>query len=311
MIGRNTCADDRLSNCFSTGQLEINGVADTQTLDRVAECVSPYALAIREALAQKDGRTLVRFSAGTLEVEVRAAANSIWALIRRPGNGGLALRAAYLPVAFTCEKLPEAAGECARIGVSSAMGRHIVSFVAHEAALDQLRVTVQFVPKVALLMPFMPRDLYPLDANDDPLGAHGQVEARQRGLNSGLLYFTLDRPAFGSVLYFQNLTALNPYYQATGTKPEDVVGGEWPELGLLLPTPPESEPKPEQRLAAGETVVLSDAILVFRREAPQHERESARRFIQMLGEAYQMLDLPGTEFRDWIGAREPYAARPG
>jgi hypothetical protein len=46
-----------------------------------------------------------------------------------------------------------------------------------------------------MLVPFMPRDLYPLDANDDPLGAIGHVEAAQRGLNSGLLYFRIDEPA--------------------------------------------------------------------------------------------------------------------
>ena len=61
-------------------------------------------------------------------------------------------------------------------------------------------------PTAPLLVPFHPRDLYPLGLNDDPLAARGRVEAAQRGLNSGLTYFHLDEPAFGSVLYFQNLT---------------------------------------------------------------------------------------------------------
>ena len=49
---------------------------------------------------------------------------------------------------------------------------------------------------------------------------------------------------------------------------------------------------------------MSDAILVFRHEAPPHERESARQFLQMLGVAYKMLDLPHTEYRDWVRRAE-------
>jgi len=55
----------------------------------------------------------------------------------------------------------------------------------------------------------------------DPLGSRGTIEASQRGLDTGVLYFRIDEPAFGSVLYFQNLTAMNDYYLATDTKPDD------------------------------------------------------------------------------------------
>jgi hypothetical protein len=57
-------------------------------------------------------------------------------------------------------------------------------------------------------------------------------------------------------------------------------------------------------LAEGVEVTLSDAILVFRHEAAPDERESARRFLQMLGVAYKMLDLPITEYRDWVERSE-------
>jgi hypothetical protein len=103
----------------------------------------------------------------------------------------------------------------------------------------------------------------------------------------------------------QNLTALNPYFEATGTKPEAAVGGTWPELGFRLPTPEEGAT--EAALVAGVEYVLSDAILVLRHEAPPHERESARQFLQMLGAAYQLLDLPAVEFRDWVGRAEKSA----
>jgi hypothetical protein len=266
--------------------------------------VSHYVLALRQALADSAGRVVAGFTTGGLDVEIRAGTDSVWALIRREGQGGLALRAAYVAGAFECTKLRPEPGEAVRFALSSALGQHVVSFLGGGEALEHLRMTVRFTPKAPMLVPFMPRDLYTLDAKDDPLGARGTVEASQRGLNGGVLYFRLDEPRFGNVLYFQNLSALNDYYRATKTAPDGAVGGEWPELGYLLPTPVQSGTPPTDALKAGVEVTLSDAILVFRHEAPKDERESARQFLQMLGEAYKLIDLPRTEYRDWVQRSE-------
>jgi hypothetical protein len=205
--------------------------------------VSPYLLTMRDALAESVNRAKARFDIGDLKVEIQAAGDSLWAIVRRPGRGGVALRAAYLAGEFGYARLKAEPDEQARIGVTSALGAHVISFKAGDAPLEHLRMTVHFTPTTSMAIPFAPRDLYPLDRNDDPLGAKGGVEARQRGLNAGLVYLRFDEPDFGDVLYFQNLTALNDYYRATKTKPDGVVGGDWPELGYLLPTPEQTEPR--------------------------------------------------------------------
>ena len=277
---------------------------ETIALTPEVQGVSPYVLALREMLGTSGKNKLARFACGDLTVELVPGADSLWALIRRPERGGLALRVAFLAGEFECELLETEPGEAAHVRVKSALGEHRAFFRTGGEAFDHLRVTVEFTPSAPLLMPFVPRDLYPLDADDDPLGAAGNVEAAQRGLNSGLLYFRVDEPAFGNVLYFQNLTALNDYYRATKTKPDGAVGGAWPELGYLIPTPPQSATPPTDPLHPGKAIILSDAILVFRPEAPPHERESARQFLQMLGVAYKLLDFPPTEYRDWINRAE-------
>ena len=155
-----------------------------------------------------------------------------------------------MPGPFQCKKL-NGSGNEARVAVTSAMGEHIVSFSPGGDALECLRMTVGFTPAVPMVIPFLPRDLYPLDARDNPLGATGTVEAGQRGLNCGVLYFRVDDPAFGNVLYFQNLTAMNDYFRATKTKPDGVVGGAWPELGYLLPTPDQGETPPDRCAEGG------------------------------------------------------------
>ena len=247
-------------------------------------------------------RRLTEISLGIRTVEISRGKDSIWAIVRRPGRGGVALRIAHCWGGCTkaAKRRPEA-GELLRLRVESATGVQTVVLRSDDASLALLRVTTTLTPTVPLLIPYFPRDLYPLGEGDDPLTAVGGVEAAQRGLNGGLCYFHLDEPAFGSVLYFQNLTALKDYFAATDTKPDGAVGGEWPELGYLPPTPPQSGTPPTNPLPAGKPTTMSDAILVFHDDAACDEQDSSRRFLQLLGAAYRQLEPPITEYRDWIG----------
>jgi len=275
------------------------------SLNDSSEGVSPFVLALRAELSTKAHSRLATFELGDLSGEVSKGQDSLWAILRRPRRGGLAIRLAYAPGGLDAVKrLRSKPGETLRLSIDSAIGRHIVVLKTDGIDLHRLRVTVSLTPAAPLLVPFLPRDLYPLDAGDDPTGAVGTVEAGQRGVNSGLVYFHIDEPALGSVLYFQNLTALNDYFRATKTKPDGAVGGEWPELGYLPPTPPQSGTPPTDPLQAGKTVTISDAILILRDETPPDERDSARRFVQMLGAAYTALDLPPVEYRDWVDRAE-------
>jgi hypothetical protein len=276
----------------------------TLALKKNVAGVSPFVLALRQMTLDGTAAAIASFETGNLAIDLHAGADSLWAIIRRPGCGGLALRAGFFAGPFACTVQRTKSGEAARLRVTSALGEHSIVFKTGGEALEHLRMTVAVTPAAPMVVPFMPRDLYPLDPNDDPLGAIGRVEAGQRGLNAGVLYFGIDKPAFGDVLYFQNLTAMNDYYRATKTSPDGAVGGEWPELGYLLPTPTESGKPPTDALPAGAAVTISDAILVFRHEASPNERESARRFLQMLGVAYKLIDLPRTEYRDWIDRAE-------
>ncbi|MBV1690423.1 hypothetical protein KRR38_22740 [Novosphingobium sp. G106] len=264
---------------------------------------SAAVLGLRSEL-RKGMRRIARLELGERSVEVMAGSDAIWAIIRRggrPGDGGVALRVAHCWGG--CSRLRRSRkpkGALLALTIDSAIGVQEVTLRSDRDALETLRVTNVLTPAEPLLIPFFPRDVYPLGPGDDPLLAVGRVEAAQRGLNSGLSYFHLDTPAFGSVLYFQNLTALNDYFTATKTKPDGAVGGEWPEIGYLPPTPPQSGTPPTDPLPAGRAVTISDAILVFHDDAACDEQDSARRFLQLLGAAYRQLDAPATQYRDWV-----------
>jgi hypothetical protein len=264
---------------------------------------SATVLGLRAEL-RKDMRRVAMLNLGERSVEIMAGADSLWAIIRRDtrsGGGGIALRIAHCWGGHAkVRRSRKPKGALLALTVDSAIGVQQLLLRSDRNALETLRVTNILTPAEPLLIPFLPRDIYPLGASDDPLRAEGRVEAAQRGLNSGLSFFHLDKPAFGSVLYFQNLTALNDYFTATRTKPDGAIGGEWPEIGYLPPTPPQSGTPPTDPLPAGVPVTLSDAILVFHDDAACDEQDSARRFLQMLGAVYRQLDAPPTEYRDWV-----------
>lgn len=265
-----------------------------------ASAATAATYSLRDELA-RGMRVVARFPLGIRHVEVAAGRDAIWALIRRDGKGGLALRAAHCwGGSFSVARKRPRPGELLRLGVRSAIGGQTIVFRSDEVGLARLRVTATLTPAAPLLIPYLPRDVYPLGAGDDPMAADGRVEAAQRGLNSGICYFHLDEPAFGSVLYFQNLGALNDYFIATHTKPDGSVGGVWPELGYLPPTPPQSGTPPVSPLPQGTPVTLSDAILVFHDDAACDEQNSALRFLQMLAAAFRDIEAPPTTFRDWV-----------
>lgn len=240
-------------------------------------------------------RALHRREMGDLVVEVRPGSDTLWFIVRRAGKGAVAFKTIRNAGPITITGRATKAG-----GVWRGEGASGVFTVRFEVLSETLlRLNVSLKPAADLLIPFWSRDVYPLDANDRPTLATGRVEAAQRGMNTGLCYFCVDEPAFGSVLYLQDLTSLNPYFAATKTKPDGVVGGEWPELGYQPPTAPMGNSPPVEPLAAGVDVVISDALVAFRSDCAQGESASAAQFVEMLGEIYPHMTKPEARFHDW------------
>jgi hypothetical protein len=236
------------------------------------------------------------FQLGELTIEASPGRDTLWIVVRRPGKGAIALRTNPWPGPYDL-KLLEKTHVSARWENTASVGKWIIELSLHEDRVLRLKVTL--TPCTDLLLNFWPRDVFVLDNADDPLLARGRVEAAQRGVNGGVCYFCLEEPLFGNVLYAQNLTALNPYYLQTRTKPDGVVGGEWPELGYQPPTGPLANDPPVHPLKKDQDVVVSDALLTFSTGCADSEIDSARKFIEMLAAIYPHLTRPKPEFHDW------------
>ncbi len=260
---------------------------------------TPETLNVHAELAGSS-TPVARWAFGDYSVSAHRGRDAFWIVARRPGRGGLALRTFPIMGAYELDTLASGdhGGEWR---IETNPGSYIVTL---DLADGVLHMTTRFTPARDILVAFWPRDLYVLDADDDPTRAKGRVEAAQRGLNGGYCYLCLDQPGFGSALYMQNLTALNDFFVTTKTKPDGVVGGQWPELGYQPPTAPLSKQPPVNPLKQGQAVTISDALIVLHADCGENEFENARVFIDMLAAVYPKLGKPSTDLHDWLWRAE-------
>ena len=78
----------------------------------------------------------------------------------------------------------------------------------------------------AFHLPELVRDIYCLGPRRDPLASRGKIHLSQIGPGTGASYFSFERPDAGSALYFQNLTALNDWFELTHAEPDGIVAGD-------------------------------------------------------------------------------------
>jgi len=262
--------------------------------------ITPQAVAASTVLMREAERPLARADQGSLQIEVRLEQDTLWIVVRRGAEGGLALRFPVFSADATARTIKD--GETlASVQVTGSLGTGRLSLRGEPFGLDQIHATYDFKPARELAIDWLPRDLVPFDSQGDPASVRGKVEAEQRKLNTGLLYFSLERPALGKVLYLQNLTALNDYFNATGSKPENAVRSEWPELGYRPPRNPETG---RAVLPADKTLRLYDTLLTIRGYPQVSEGDSAWQFLDMLGGLYPSLQPPEPAFHEWVARAE-------
>jgi hypothetical protein len=219
--------------------------------------------------------------------------DSCWLIVSWPKGQRIAFRLAYAPnddLAFEIKQQQEILTLIAQ----SRTGRYEVTIRLPGDNNPVIRMTTALTPAAPLLFPYWPRDIVPLGAADSNELASGKIYVKQVGTRSGQLYFSMTRPAAGSVLYLQNLAALADYNQQTETSAGDTVGGEWPEIGFALPPTLKNKP-----LEANQTYVLSDALVACSAEVPADEPAMVRQYFDLMAAAYLALPKPATTYQNW------------
>jgi hypothetical protein len=263
--------------------------------------VSPWLLSLKHELGAGRPAASWTFALQNFEFEIVEGEQSLWILTRFPTGGEVALRAAYCPynhitineMRIIDDGVENSPTKGVEILLSSVTGEYRVKLEFLRADRALIRCTTVLTPAASLFIPYFPRDIVPLGTSDNLIDPEGTIYTKQVGPRTGMVYFNLSKPRAGTVLYFQNLTALNEYAEQTKTSLQEVVGGNWPELGLSLP------PAIEEPLEAEKEIVISDAYILFNPSIPRDDLQMSRQFLDSLAQIYLALPRMETQYRDW------------
>src|SRR5690606_6142545 len=124
----------------------------------------------------------------------------------------LAFRMVYTPAADLVMESSEADEAGITCTLASSLGNYEVTVkIADDEAIDTLHYAVRFTPRADVTIPFWPKDILLLDTRGMVGDVKANIHVAQLGIRSGLVYFSIEKPQTGAVLYLQNLTALNDY----------------------------------------------------------------------------------------------------
>jgi hypothetical protein len=216
--------------------------------------------------------------------------NSLWFVLKRNGFK-VAIRGCFDGQGIDSARMVSSdKGSCCFM-VEGRTGRFSIKLEVLKEERHILRYTTTLTPHLPVQMAGSPRDL--LFGGAPKSGdAAGRIHFTQKGPASAIAYVSFRDPKGGTLLYFQNLTALNEYCHLTHASPAGIVAGKWPEIGMALP--PGSKPLPAKR-----QVTVSDAFVCFSGQVLANETDVAEYCLECLADIYKFLPRPKTEYFDW------------
>lgn len=253
--------------------------------------ITPWTATVQTDL--KDGEILLEKTMLGYTFEICNAGNSVWLTAKWPNGAKVAFRTAFgMNSNFEIHNLVDD-GDVIVIELGTRIGKYEVRLQFPDAHLPLFHYTTTFNPDLPLLIPFWPRDIVALPANGNVENTSGTIHTHQVGARTGLLYATSKRPKAATFFYFQNLSAIRDYCNATETSLAETVGGSWPEIGFQLPVA-NDKPLPEKK-----NYIIADAYVLLSEENPESDFEITQNFLNHLAVIYPLVPKPETRYHDW------------
>ena len=251
--------------------------------------LSPWAISAMAEFknAIQIGKTII----GSTIFQVLQTNGSVWISVSRGSNDPIYFSPCPIETGGITGIRSKIQDSAFHINLATMIGIIEIDINTGEDAFPFLTFKTVLTPKTDLYLPFCTRDILTAQSASDSSKSWGELHLSQIGTRSGIAYFSKEKSMF-RVLYLQNLTALSPYAEQTGTTLSGVVSGQLPEIGLSLPV------TTEKPLKKGQKVVISDAYICLK---PMEARNSdlSLDYLDLLAAAYLLMPRPDTHYLEW------------
>lgn len=256
------------------------------------EEVSQWVTGLSSQLKEAEELTELPLQLSQGKLQTCLTINSFWLIYRFDAGGKVAIRTCFDPQAIERVSLHKKSKNALEYHLDASLGRFSVRIELPDSESAMLlRYTTTLEPRQDFTLQAFPPDLYLLDDDHEP-APEGLVYTSQDGPTAGIAFLSVSQPEGGTVLYFQNLTALTDYCEMTQTDPSGTVSVQWPEAGFTLPVS-------EKPLKAEKEIVLSDAFIYLNSTIPSDEFVAADQFLEGMACIYDQLPKPKTDYYDW------------
>lgn len=253
--------------------------------------VTPWSATVQTDI--ENAELLAGAQLGNFTVQFYNAGDSLWLTVTWPESGRVAFRIAFgINSDFDKATINKVDGGFL-ITAATRLGSYRIVVSFPDSDYPVFRYTTTFRAKFEMLIPYWPGDIVPLTTDGRIENTGGRIHAFQEGGRSGQLFFSYTRPKTGSVFYFQNLTAMSEYCEASETSLYGTIGGEWPEIGFHFPV------NKEKPLPAGIEYVISDAFVLVSEDIPESDFEICEQYLKYLAAIYLLLPRPEPTYQDW------------
>jgi hypothetical protein len=226
------------------------------------------------------------------KIKIINAADTLWMTTELPDEDQLAFRLIYSANDALVIEAIDQHEDGLQITAKNQFATYQTNVKFPDPSKPIIRYTTTMEAKFPMLIPYWPKDILPLTKNGE-ISEDGLIHIQQVGTRSGLMFFSLPGPGSNSVFYFQNLTALAPYCDATKTSSRELVGGKWPEIGFSPP------PTNEEPLPVGQQLTISDAFVLLSELVPEDNFQVTKQFLNHLADIYLLIPKPETVYHHW------------
>jgi hypothetical protein len=207
------------------------------------------------------------------DVDVVFTRSGLWILLGWGGGTSVAFRAAFSPGALSVKRC-SVEGESLLIEADTRLGRQLCA-IAFSAAAAVFTFRTSVVPRTHLTFEAWSRDIVPLTLCPP---VDGRVHSTADDHRAGQLHVSI--ADVGAFLYLQELPSLSAFCDATRAPSAQGVGGEWPDVGFVLP---------RGRKALGPNdgpTVLSHAHVAWNRATPADPGDVVEQQLALLAAIY-------------------------